>query len=47
MRIQNYPKEYNCMAIEKKKKQVSLGWNHVRHERCLISQEEKEQLKVI
>ena len=46
MRIQNYPKEYNCMATEKKK-QVSLGSNHARHERCLISHEEKEQLKVI
>ena len=24
MRIQNYPKEYNCMATEKKNKLVSL-----------------------
>lgn len=31
----------------RKNKQVSLGSNHGRHERCLISHEEKEQLKVI
>ena len=31
----------------RKKKQVSLGSNHARPERCLISHEEKQQLKVI
>ena len=31
----------------RKKKQVSLGSNHARPERCLISYEEKQQLKVI
>ena len=31
----------------RKKKQVSLGSNHARPEKCLISHEEKQQLKVI
>lgn len=38
----------NTTACQLRKKQVSFfGTNHARHERCLISQEEKEQLKVI